>query len=415
MNGAHDLGGMHGFGPVVLEPGEPVFHAEWERRAFALTVAMGGWRRWNLDMSRHAREQMPPAEYLATTYYEHWLWGLEWLLERHGFLAGADLARRVREGDGPGTRRPAEPQPGAIRPDDVPRLLQNRRAARLDDPVPPQFKAGDTVVARNVNPVGHTRIPRYVRGRRGVVDRDHGVFIFPDTHAAGLGRKPQHVYSVRFAARELWGPDAPRAATPSTSTSGTTTSTLSDPPACPVGSAATSGGRKAHGQRSALRRRRALAGAVAAAFALGPRAAPAEEIKVETLTPRPGVSLQCSSCGRTTRPRASCSSRAGTASSVASSRTATRSSGKLPGAVAIRVPEPGSTVAVMDAPSDRQDGRGLIGFRQSPAHMQDIAAVMRYLRQQAPVPVWLVGTSLGTASVAAAAIRIKEERRTGSS
>jgi nitrile hydratase len=208
VNGAHDLGGMHGFGPVVLEPGEPVFHAEWERRVFALTVAMGGWRRWNLDMSRHAREQMPPAEYLATTYYEHWLWGLEWLLERHGFLAGADLVRRVREGDGPGTRRPAEPQPGAIRPDDVPRLLRNRRAARLDDPVPSQFKAGDAVLARNVNPVGHTRIPRYVRGRRGIIDRDHGVFIFPDTHAAGLGRKPQHVYSVRFAARELWGPDA---------------------------------------------------------------------------------------------------------------------------------------------------------------------------------------------------------------
>ena len=86
-------------------------------------------------------------------------------------------------------------------------LLQNRRAARLDDPVPSKFKAGDAVLARNVNPAGHTRIPRYVRGRRGVVDRDHGVFIFPDTHAAGLGRKPQHVYSVRFAADELWGPD----------------------------------------------------------------------------------------------------------------------------------------------------------------------------------------------------------------
>lgn len=73
--------------------------------------------------------------------------------------------------------------------------------------MPPQFKAGDLVLARNANPAGHTRIPRYVRGRRGVVDRDHGVFVFPDTHAAGLGPKPQHVYSVRFAARELWGPE----------------------------------------------------------------------------------------------------------------------------------------------------------------------------------------------------------------
>jgi nitrile hydratase len=206
MNGVHDLGGMHGFGPVVLEPDEPVFHAEWERRAFALTLAMGGWRRWNLDMSRHAREQMPPAEYLATSYYEHWLWGLEQLLERHGLLPRTEIDRRLTEGV---DRRPAaaEPQSGALRPEDVPRLLRNRRAARLDDPVPPKFKAGDAVLARNANPIGHTRIPRYVRGRRGVIDRDHGVFIFPDTHAAGLGRKPQHVYSVRFGAGELWGPD----------------------------------------------------------------------------------------------------------------------------------------------------------------------------------------------------------------
>lgn len=208
MNGAHDLGGMHGFGPVRPEPEEPVFHAEWERRAFALTLAMGAWGRWNLDMSRHARELMPPAEYLATSYYEHWLFGLELLLERHGFLARAETDRRLAEGVGPDARVPVPVQAGALRRADVPRLLQNRRAARLDDPVPPRFKPGDPVVARNLHPAGHTRLPRYVRGRRGLIDRDHGVFIFPDTHAAGLGRKPQHVYSVRFAARELWGPDA---------------------------------------------------------------------------------------------------------------------------------------------------------------------------------------------------------------
>jgi nitrile hydratase len=206
MNGAHDLGGMHGFGPVVVEPDEPVFHADWERRVFALTLAMGAWRRWNLDMSRDAREQMPPAEYLATSYYEHWLFGLELLLERHGFLARAETDRRVRGGDrAPGA--PVEAQPGVLRRADVPRLLQNRRAARVDAPVAARFAAGDRVVARNLNPVGHTRIPRYVRGRQGVVDRDHGVFIFPDAHAAGAGQKPQHVYSVCFTARELWGPD----------------------------------------------------------------------------------------------------------------------------------------------------------------------------------------------------------------
>jgi nitrile hydratase len=207
MNGVHDLGGMHGFGPVVLEPDEPVFHGEWEGRTFALYLAMGAWGRWNIDMGRFAREQMPPAEYLAASYYERALWRLEQLLERHGFLARADTERRAREGGDHAPQGAIEPQPGALRREDVPRHLWNRRAARLDDPVPPKFKAGDKVVARNMNPAGHTRIPRYVRGRRGVVDRDHGVFIFPDTHATGLGRKPQHVYSVRFTARELWGPD----------------------------------------------------------------------------------------------------------------------------------------------------------------------------------------------------------------
>jgi nitrile hydratase subunit beta len=206
LNGAHDLGGMHGFGPVALEPDEPVFHHEWERRVFALSLAMSAWRRWNLDMVRFSREQMPAAEYLATSYYEHWLWGFERLLERDAFVSRAEVDRRIRDGERP-TVHPVAPTAGALRPGGVVRLLRNRRAARLDDPVPPKFKAGDTVVARTMNPSGHTRIPRYVRGRRGVVDRDHGVFIFPDTHAAGLGKKPQHVYSVRFAAQELWGPD----------------------------------------------------------------------------------------------------------------------------------------------------------------------------------------------------------------
>jgi nitrile hydratase beta subunit len=206
MNGVHDMGGMHGFGPVVAEPNEPVFHAEWERRAFALTLAMGAWRRWNLDMARSAREQMPPAAYLAASYYEKWLWGLERLLVDKAFLTEAELARgpagTAGAGGAPGL------QPGALRAPDVPRMLRNRRAARLDDPVAPRFEPGEGVVARNLHPVGHTRLPRYVRGRRGTIDRDHGVFIFPDTHAAGQGRKPQHVYSVRFAARELWGPEA---------------------------------------------------------------------------------------------------------------------------------------------------------------------------------------------------------------
>ena len=210
MNGAHDLGGMHGFGPVVAEPDEPVFHTEWERRAFGLTLAMGAWRRWNLDMSRSAREQMLPAEYLATSYYEHWLFGLERLLVEKGFVSPEELARVSRGEQTP--REPAEVsakvKEGALRPEGVLPLLHNRRAARLGDPVPPKFEVGQVVLAKNMHPLGHTRIPRYVRGRRGVVAIDHGVFIFPDTHAAGEGTKPQHVYSVRFAAQELWGPEA---------------------------------------------------------------------------------------------------------------------------------------------------------------------------------------------------------------
>jgi nitrile hydratase subunit beta len=222
MNGVHDVGGMHGFGPVIRDPDEPVFHAEWEGRTFGLTLAMMAWRRWNLDMNRSILEQMPPAEYLATTYYEHWLFALERLLVEHGFVAPEEMAR-VRLGapatpsgpdaapDASAARAEAarELQEGALGPEHVSLLVGNRQAARLDDPVPPRFRIGQTVLARNIHPTGHTRLPRYVRGRRGVVVIDHGVFIFPDTHAAGEGTRPQHVYSVQFAARELWGPDAP--------------------------------------------------------------------------------------------------------------------------------------------------------------------------------------------------------------
>src|SRR5262249_6729823 len=154
MNGVHDLGGMHGFGPVVIEPDEPVFHARWEGRLFAMYLAMGAWRRWNIDMGRFAREQMPAAEYLAASYYEGALWRPEHRLERQGFLAGTDTAGRARDG---GCHAPAgvvEPQAGALRRGDVARLLWNRRGAHLDDPVPPKFKAGDAVVARNMNPAG---------------------------------------------------------------------------------------------------------------------------------------------------------------------------------------------------------------------------------------------------------------------
>ena len=209
MNGVHDMGGMHGLGPVEREPGEPVFHAEWERRVLALTLATGFLGRWNIDMSRHTREQMPAAEYLATTYYEHWLWGLEVLLHIHGLVRPEETEHRMAA---PRPGQPPASPPEGISPllaAELPARLRAGRGARLDDQIAPRFSPGDRVRSRNINPLGHTRLPRYARGRAGVIDRDHGVWVFPDTHAAGQGTSPQHVYSVRFAARELWGDEAP--------------------------------------------------------------------------------------------------------------------------------------------------------------------------------------------------------------
>ena len=205
MNGVHDMGGMHGLGPVELEPDEPWFHHEWERRVFALTLATGFLGEWNLDMSRHARERMPGAEYLAATYYEKWLWGLERLLVERDLVPPAELEARLRDAAAP-VRRTGHPR--LLAAENVEPLLKRGGTARVNEDAPARFSPGDRVVARNINPTGHTRLPRYARGRAGVVDRDHGVFVFADSHAMDHGPQPQHLYSVRFGARELWGPEA---------------------------------------------------------------------------------------------------------------------------------------------------------------------------------------------------------------
>ena len=197
MNGVHDMGGMHGMGPVEIEKDEPVFHAEWEARTYALTIACGSHRKWNIDVSRHSRERMPPADYLAATYYERWLFGLRTLLVEQGLVT----ARELETGRAEGLAEPA----GVLHAHQVEDFLANRIRARVDVEAAPRFRAGQGVVARNIHPSGHTRLPRYARGRRGVIDRDYGVFIFPDTNAMTRDKKPQHLYGVRFAARELWG------------------------------------------------------------------------------------------------------------------------------------------------------------------------------------------------------------------
>jgi nitrile hydratase len=149
-------------------------------------------------MSRFSRERMPPADYLAATYYERWLFGLQTLLVEQSLITAHELAtgRAATKAD----------ETAALRASDVATLMRGRSSARVAAEVPPKFKPGDPVVARTINPAGHTRLPRYVRGRRGTIHIDHGVFTFPDTNAASGDPKPQHCYSVRFSARELWGP-----------------------------------------------------------------------------------------------------------------------------------------------------------------------------------------------------------------
>jgi nitrile hydratase len=201
VNGVHDMGGQHGFGPVEPEPDEPVFHADWERRAFALTLAMGATGTWNLDASRFARESLPPARYLASTYYEIWLGALERQLDGHGLVGPEEVeAGRSLQEPAPVTRTLAAA--------DVPATLGRGGPTVRDAARPARFAVGDRVRARNVHPPTHTRLPRYVRGHVGTVELVHGCHVFPDTHAHFEGETPQWLYTVRFDARELWGEDA---------------------------------------------------------------------------------------------------------------------------------------------------------------------------------------------------------------
>ena len=198
MNGVHDMGGMHGLGPIAPERDEPVFHEPWEASALALTLAAGAWRRWTLDASRHERELIPGPQYLAMSYYEKWVTALESLLAASGLVTREELA----------SGRPAPGSPRAAPPltaERVPAALSRGGPAERQIAARPQFAIGDAVRARNLNPIGHTRLPRYARGRKGVVTRLHGAHVYPDANAHGRGEDPQHLYQVRFAASELWG------------------------------------------------------------------------------------------------------------------------------------------------------------------------------------------------------------------
>jgi nitrile hydratase beta subunit len=201
MNGVHDMGGQHGMGPVEYERDEPVFHAPWEARVYALTRAMRAWRKWTLDADRHALERMPPVDYLRMSYYERWFHRLALHVVQYGFVTKEELENGQAA---PGSTSATPPFSLATSSRWVNRGIPSSR----DPGVRPSFKVQQRVRTRNINPTGHTRLPRYARGKTGVIVRDHGVYVFPDTNAHAQGEKRQHVYAVRFAARELWGDGA---------------------------------------------------------------------------------------------------------------------------------------------------------------------------------------------------------------
>lgn len=200
MNGGQDLGGVHGLGPVRPEPNEPVFHADWEKRVLAINVALGATGAWNIDMSRRAREDRHPAEYLTLSYYEIWLAGIEVLLQETGLGTALEIAT--------GTASvPAKPVARVLAPADVEAVLLRGAPAERKVGFQPRFSVGDQVLTRVINPRTHTRLPRYARGRRGTITAEHGAHVFPDAHAHGHGEAPHYLYTVTFSAAELWGPD----------------------------------------------------------------------------------------------------------------------------------------------------------------------------------------------------------------
>jgi nitrile hydratase subunit beta len=195
MNGIHDMGGMQDMGPLRYEKNEPVFHSDWERRVFAMA--------WATDTPpgfRYQIELIPPAEYLRMSYYEKWLTAFVELMLKHGMITRSELET--------GKPVPGTPKGKMLTAAQVPAVLTKGDSSIRNVPVVPRFQTGQRVRARNVNPVTHTRLPRYTRGKTGTIARDHGVFDFEDTASQQLGEKPQHVYSVRFATRELWGEEA---------------------------------------------------------------------------------------------------------------------------------------------------------------------------------------------------------------
>jgi nitrile hydratase len=200
MNGVHDMGGMQGFGKVAPEPNEPVFHAPWEGRVLAMNRAMGYLGLWTIDIGRFSREALPPDVYLGSSYYRKWELGLEDLCLQHGLVGDDELAAGH-------ALHPAKSVKRTLTAADAAKTL-SRASYERPAPGPAKFKAGDRVRTRNINPPTHTRLPRYARGRTGVVEAIRGCHVFPDAVATGRGEDPHWLYTVVFDGRELWGEGA---------------------------------------------------------------------------------------------------------------------------------------------------------------------------------------------------------------
>jgi nitrile hydratase beta subunit len=191
---------MHGMGAIEYAKTEPVFHAPWEARVYAMSTAVQATGKLRLGL-RPPIESIPAAEYLRMSYYERWLTSF---IER---MVASDLVTRAEIENGRAEKGSAKAVL-AVSPADALAALFRVPATRRNVPVAARFQTGQQVRARNINPVTHTRLPRYARGKSGTIERDHGVFVFSDTSVYSLGEKPQHLYSVRFSTRELWGDQA---------------------------------------------------------------------------------------------------------------------------------------------------------------------------------------------------------------
>lgn len=201
MNGVHDMGGMDGFGKVEPEPNEPVFHETWEGRVMAMTRAMGAAGAFNIDVSRFYRESLPPTVYMTSSYYKKWFLALQDSLIARGYIKSEEVKQGHAAAPAKDLKR------GPFKLDDVKRVMTRGSFARTAE-APAKFKPGDRVRAKNINPVTHTRLPRYVRGHVGTIERHHGVHVFPDTAAKDAGEHPTWLYTVVFDGPELWGLDA---------------------------------------------------------------------------------------------------------------------------------------------------------------------------------------------------------------